>query len=136
MMMKCLVCFQLITINNFQDILTMEAPCVCHKCKQYLIGGKQNHLFKQNEWLMSVIERLEKGDFVLLQLFIPRYVKEIKRQLRCNQTITILNMTGKGPYPWGEVLIEQLEKIFSKKDMNRVKLVLPHEVEENTIRIY
>lgn len=101
MMMKCLVCFQLITINNFQDILTMEAPCVCHKCKQYLIGGKQNHLFKQTEWLMSVIERLEKGDFVLLQLFIPRYVKEIKRQLRCNQTITILNMTGKGPYPWG-----------------------------------
>ena len=134
--MRCLVCFQLITIHNLQDIFALNDPCLCSKCKRNLKIGENHCLFEQNEWLLSVLERLDQGDLVLLQLFIPQYVKEIRKQFRSYKSVTILDMSGEGHYPWSDVLLEQLEKFFSKIQIGQIRLVLSTEQDERTIKVY
>lgn len=97
--MRCLVCHQFIGINRFQELLALEPPLICTSCKQYLIKKKGPCLFEQNEWICEVLERLEKGDFILIQLFISAYYKEIKRQLKLKSHIMILNSVSSSPYP-------------------------------------
>ena len=73
---------------------------------------------------------------MLLQLFIPQYVKEIRKQFRSYKSVTILDMSGEGPYPWSDVLLEQLEKFFSKIQIGQIRLVLSTEQDERTIKVY
>ena len=49
--------------------------------------------------MTEVVERLEKGDLILVQLFISAYYQEIKRQLKLKSHIMILNPVSVGPYP-------------------------------------
>ena len=45
-------------------------------------------------------------------------------------------MSGEGPYPWSDVLLEQLEKFFSKIQIGQIRLVLSTEQDERTIKVY
>lgn len=97
--MRCLVCYQFIVINRFQELLSLEPPIICATCQQYLVRKKGPCLFEQNEWMTEVVERLKKGDLILVQLFISAYYQEIKRQLKLKSHIMILNPVSPGPYP-------------------------------------
>ena len=97
--MRCLVCYQFIVINRFQELLAHEPPIICATCQQYLVRKKGPCLFEQNEWMTEVVERLKKGDLILVQLFISAYYQEIKRQLKLKSHIMILNPVSQGPYP-------------------------------------
>ena len=68
--MKCLVCHQLIVINRFKEVLSIQSPLLCVSCQNQMIRKKGGLLFEENEWLKSVIERLNKGDIILTELFI------------------------------------------------------------------
>ena len=97
--MRCLVCYQFIIINRFQELLAIEPPIICATCQQYLVRKKGPCLFEQNEWMIEVVERLKKGDLILVQLFISAYYQEIKRQLKLKSHIMILNPVSQEPYP-------------------------------------
>ena len=70
--MKCLVCHQLIVINRFKEVLSIQSPLLCVSCQNQMIRKKGGLLFEENEWLKSVIERLNKGDIILTKCLINR----------------------------------------------------------------
>lgn len=136
--MRCLVCHQFIVINRFQELLAFEAPCICATCQQYLIKKKGPCLFEQNDWIDKVIERLEKGDLILVQLFISAYWKEIKKQLKLKSQVMILNYVSAAPYPWIDILLEEVEKRLSKQEREKLQLIFVSvdNISDQTIRIY
>lgn len=121
--MKCLVCHQLIVINRFQELLSLESPLLCVTCQTQFIRKKEGDLFEENEWLKSVIERLNKGDIILIELFINPLYYEIKRRLKHQSQISIFNHTVNSPYPWMIILLNQVKQKLTSLEGKQVHLL-------------
>lgn len=122
--MQCLVCHQSITINRFQELLALESPLLCAGCQQHLIRKKGVILFEGSDWMDGVLARLEKGDIILTQLFIPAFYHEVKKQLKDTHQITILNLVSTGPYPWLVILLNQVKQRLLIRDQKEVQFLL------------
>ena len=130
--MKCLVCNQHIVINRFKELLTLEYPLLCVPCQTHLIRKKGGALFEENEWLKSVIERLNKGDIILTELFINSFYFEIKRRLKYQHQICILNYSSNSPYPWMVILLDQVKKKLTLLERERVHLLLIEDINSDS----
>ncbi|MBQ4164423.1 MAG: hypothetical protein IJD87_05020 [Turicibacter sp.] len=130
--MKCLVCHQPIVINRFQELLALESPLLCVPCQTQLIPKKGETLFEENEWLKSVIERLNKGDIILTELFINSFYFEIKRRLKYQQQICILNYGSNIPYPWMVILLDRVKQKLTSLERERIQLVFIEEVNSDS----
>lgn len=126
--MKCLVCHQLIIINRFQELLSLESPLLCVSCQSQLIRKKGEVLFQENEWLKSVIERLNKGDIILTRIFINSFYSEIKRRLKYQNPIKILDYSSNSPYPWMVILLDQVNQKLTPVERESVQSLLIKEV--------
>ena len=126
--MKCLVCHQLIVINRFKEVLSIQSPLLCVSCQNQMIRKKGGLLFEENEWLKSVIERLNKGDIILTELFINSFYVEIKRRLKYQHQIYILDYSANSPYPWMVILLDQVKRKLTPLERESVQLLLIKEV--------
>jgi len=126
--MKCLVCHQPIVINRFQELFALEVPLLCVPCQTQLIRKKRGALYEENEWLKSVIQRLNKGDIILTELFINSFYFEIKRRLKDQHQICILNYGSNSPYPWMGILLDQVKQKLTPLERKRAQLLLIEDV--------
>ena len=126
--MKCLVCHQLIVINRFKEVLSIQSPLLCVSCQNQMIRKKGGLLFEENEWLKSVIERLNRGDIILTKLFINSFYVEIKRRLKYQHQIYILDYSANSPYPWMVILLDQVKQKLTPLERESVQLLLIKEV--------
>ena len=126
--MKCLVCHQLIIINRFQELLALESPLLCVSCQSQLIPKKGGVLFEENKWLKSVIERLNKGDIILTKLFINSFYSEIKRRLKYQNEIKILDYSSNIPYPWMAILLNQVNQKLTPLERESIQLLIVKEI--------
>lgn len=126
--MKCLVCHQPIVINRFQELLSLESPLLCVTCQTQFIRKKEGALFEENDWLKSVIERLNKGDIILIELFINSLYYEIKRRLKDQSQISVFNHTFNSPYPWMIILLNRVKQKLTPSDGEHVHLICIEDV--------
>ena len=130
--MKCLFCHKPILINRFQELFALESPLLCVLCQTQLIPKKGETLFEENEWLKSVIQRLNKGDIILTELFINSFYFEIKRRLKDQHQIRILNYSGNNTYPWMVILLDKVKQKLTSLERERVQLVFIEEVNSDS----
>jgi len=57
-----------------------------------------------------VIERLNRGDLVLIELFKKELLKKISQKEWRGYQIMTENPVQEMPYPWLEILVQQVEK--------------------------
>jgi len=67
-------------------------------------------LFQHNEWLDSVIDKLNQGDLVLVELFKKELIKQLSRKEWKNHRVEIEKLDQNVPYPWLEILVGQVKK--------------------------
>ena len=132
--MKCLVCHQEIIINRFHDFLSLNPLELCDRCESSFIQKKGPVLFEDNDWLQQVIARLEKGDMILIKLFLSFFEREAKRQLKTQDQVTVLEFNTRGPYPWFSILMEQVKQKLPSS--TTLLLVSAEKANSQTIRLY
>lgn len=132
--MKCLVCHQDITIERFHDFLSIIPLKLCCQCESNFISKQGVILFENNEWLEAVIARLEKGDVILINLFLPALERRIKKQLKKGNQVTIVEIDSEAPYPWFFILIEQVKQNLSST--GEILMVSKALANDQTIRLY
>lgn len=132
--MGCLVCDNQIRIDSLAQLFALEPLRLCGRCLPNLIpANSDNSLFKDNEWIRSVIDRLNRGDLVLVKLFEKRMHSLLRKKLR-NYSVEIMNPKKEIPYPWMEVLYQQAVKGTKREniDPSAEVLFINLETEENT----
>lgn len=132
--MKCLVCYQEITIHRFHDLLSVGPIDLCAHCELSFNRKRGPILFEDNDWLQQVIARLEKGDMILIKLFLSSFNREIKRQLKIRNQVTVLEFNALGPYPWFFILMEQVKQRLPSS--TTLLLVSVEKADSQTIRLY
>lgn len=106
--MKCLVCDHTIRIDTLKQLFATSSLLLCSRCEQNLIPKQGNILFESNEWLEQVIERLNQGDLILINLFKNRLKSELQKQKSSISNITIVEHADNLPYPWLEILVDEV----------------------------
>jgi hypothetical protein len=72
-------------------------------------------LFQRNEWMVSVMDKLNQGDLVLLELFKKELLKKLARKEWQNYRVVVENPNQELPYPWLEILVQQVRKDAKQK---------------------
>lgn len=132
--MNCLVCHEEITINRFHDFLSPKPLDLCAHCELSFSKKRGPILFEDNDWLQQVIARLEKGDIILIKLFLSSFEREAKRQLKTQDQAMVLEFKTRGPYPWFSILMEQVKQKLPSS--TTLLLVSAEKANSQTIRLY
>lgn len=137
--MKCLVCDHTIRIDTLKQLFATSTLLLCQRCEQNLIPKQGNILFEGNEWLRHVIEKLNQGDVILINLFKNRLKAELQKKKSSISNITIVEHADDLPYPWLEILVNEVLKASSRRrsttDEILVVSVVAHENIPNQISI-
>lgn len=112
--MNCLVCHNVIRINRLQELFLWEEPKLCVICKSQLKPYTNRVLYQQNQWLDTVIRRLNQGDICLNQIFFRTLSSAIKKHASAVGEIVILQSSDplRPPYPWLEILVSEIRESF------------------------
>ena len=103
--MKCLVCDNDIRIDTLQQLFVLAPLLLCGRCMPYLIPKSNDVLFENNEWLSLVIEKLNRGDIILTQLFKTQLQIALQKRKKLISNIKIVEYSNTLLYPWLEILV-------------------------------
>lgn len=110
--MKCLVCDQTIQIDTLKLLFKTSPLLLCRCCQQNLVPKQGNILFEHNLWLNQVIERLNQGDVILINLFKKRLKAQLQKQK--SSALTIVEHADNLPYPWLKILVDEALAAFCR----------------------
>jgi len=116
--MKCIVCDNDIRIDSLKLLFALRPPLLCSRCSQNLIPKSANVLYEDNEWIRSIIDKLNQGDILLIELFKNSLRKTLLKKGAINSKIKIIEAKQDLPYPWLEILIDSLELDSKKRNLN------------------
>jgi len=116
--MKCIVCDNDIRIDTLKQLFAFNPLLLCSRCSQNLILKSVDVLYDNNEWIRFVIERLNQGDIVLIELFKKDLQKALSNKRAIHSKIKIFEAREDLPYPWLEILVDNIMKDMkvSKQD--------------------
>ena len=133
--MKCLVCDSPIRIDSLKQLFSIEPLRLCSRCSVNLVPSVEaGILYQRNEWVVAVIDKLNQGDLVLLELLKNKLQREMQRKGWQNYQIEVAKPDQEMPYPWLEILVEQLKKNMKTESsvLSTDALVIMVEKEKNT----
>ena len=113
--MKCLVCDNNIKIDSLKKLFALQPLLLCSRCSQNLIPKSADVLYEDNEWMRFVIDKLNQGDIVLIEIFKNRLQRALSKKGAINSKLKIIeskqDLPGSKnylPYPWLEILIDSI----------------------------
>ena len=104
--MKCIVCENNIRIDSLKQLFALQPLLLCDHCSQNLVPKSDDVLYEDNEWIRSVIDRLNQGDIILTKLFKNRLQKILLKKGVNRSQIKIIEAKQSLPYPWLEILVD------------------------------
>jgi len=113
--MKCLVCDNAIRIDTLKQLLNLDPPLLCSRCQTQLIKKSGHILYEANEWVLDVIERLNRGDVVLARIFSRDLKAAIQKAGGSAAGINVEEAKENLPYPWLKILVTEV----APKEENR-----------------
>jgi hypothetical protein len=137
--MKCLVCDNTIRIDTLKQLFAPSPLLLCGRCEQNLIPKQGDVLFEDNEWIRQVIEKLNQGDVILINLFKNNLKAMLQKKKGMISNITIIEHADELPYPWLEILVNEVLDAssgqFNTSTERLVVSVVAHENIPNQISI-
>jgi len=112
--MRCVVCGNDIRIDSLKQLFAPQPLLLCSSCSQNLVPKSADVLYEDNEWIQSVINKLNQGDIVLIELFKRSLRKTLLKKGAVNSRIKIIEAKQDLPYPWLEILIDSIG-LYSKE---------------------
>ena len=106
--MKCLVCDNDIRIDSLKQLFAFQPLLLCSRCSQNLIPKSADILYADNEWMRTVIDKLNRGDIALIQLFKNDLKKALSKKRAVNSKLKIIEAKQDLPYPWLEILLNSI----------------------------
>ena len=106
--MKCIVCGNNIRIDSLKQLFALQPLLLCSYCTRNLIPKKTDVLYEDNEWIRSVIDKLNQGDIVLIELFKKDLKKALSKKRAIKSKIRIIEAKQDSPYPWLEILVDSI----------------------------
>ena len=106
--MKCVMCDNDIRIDSLKQLFALQPLLLCSRCSQNLIPKSADVLYDDNEWIRTVIDKLNQGDIALTQLFKQDLQKALSKKGALNSKIKIIEAKEDLPYPWLEILIDSI----------------------------
>ena len=137
--MNCIVCDNDIRIDSLKKLFALKPALLCSSCSQYLIPKSLDILYEDNEWIRSVIDKLNQGDIALIELFKNRLQRALSKKGAIHTKVKIIETkqdfpATNSPYPWLEILLDSI--MFDSKRGNLVTsaefIVVTVEKEKNT----
>jgi len=107
--MPCLVCHDHIAISGFQLVFSWKEPLLCQRCSPHLKMGSGSKVFVYNEWLQTVVDRLEKGDVALLEILRPAVGKKMSEPLKRKKAVVACHSKAPPIYPWLSMLAKSIQ---------------------------
>lgn len=107
--MNCLVCENQIRIETLKQLLRPVPSFICSRCELHLIRKSDEVLYVSNDWLLAVIDRLNRGDVTLIQLFEADLRKLIKKKGYSSCHVVVQYGKDKSVFPWIELLVEAVK---------------------------
>ena len=108
--MRCLVCDNEIRIDSLKQLFSLRPLRLCSRCAVNLVPSVEvGALFLRNEWIESVIDKLNQGDLVLIELFKDELLKQLSRKEWKNYQIEVEKPDKEMPYPWLEILVKRVK---------------------------
>jgi len=114
-MMKCIVCDHRIQIDTLRQLFALSPLLLCRHCEQHLIPKQGNILFEDNEWIRQIIESLNQGDIVLVNLFKNHLKAALQKRKISISNVKIIEHSDQLPYPWLEILVNDILSDTSRK---------------------
>ena len=115
--MKCIVCDNNISIDSLKQLFALRPLLLCSRCSQNLIPKSADVLYEDNEWIRSVIDKLNQGDIVLIELFKGSLRKVLSKKEVIDSKIKIIEAKEDLPYPWLEILIDSIKLDSKRRDL-------------------
>ena len=110
--MKCLSCDNQITITTLTQIFSYKPLIICERCEKNLIKKNDTILYETNEWILEIIDRLNQGDIILIEIFSKQFHKSLIKKLPLTSTIKFSSKQEPVPYPWIKILTHQILSKF------------------------
>jgi len=132
--MKCIVCDNDIRIDSLKQLFALQPLLLCSRCSQSLTPKSANVLYDDNEWIRAVIDKLNQGDIVLIELFKNNLQNALSKKGATRSKIKIIEAKQDLPYPWLEILIDsiRLDSKGGKLATSAESIVVTVEKQENT----
>ena len=113
--MKCIVCDNDIKVDSMRQLFALQPLLLCSRCSQNLVPKSADVLYEDNEWIRSVIDKLNQGDIVLIELFRNDLQRALSKKRVINSKIRIIEAKQNlskaknySPYPWLEILVDSI----------------------------
>jgi len=106
--MKCVVCDHDIRIDTLKQLFTLHPLLLCSRCAQKLVPKSMDVLYHDNDWIRSVIDKLNQGDLILIQLFKPHLQKALLKKGAIHSNISMIEAKKDLTYPWLEILVNSI----------------------------
>ena len=128
--MRCLVCDQPIQINTLKQLFAATPLLLCGYCESSLVPKQGSILFENNEWIRQVIEKLNRGDLILINLFKNNLKAALQKKKNIDSKIIILEHSDGLPYPWLEILVNEVLKVSNLKQIPSIEPLVISVVEQ------
>lgn len=129
---ECLVCGNLITIHQLQQIFSFEQPKICSECSSLMIERKDNgfpiRLYEDNLFMRDLVQRIQQGDFILQELMMETFHQVISKFESDIQEILPLETQLDGKYPPNMILVERLKQRYGYKMTGLKTLIITDEL--------
>ena len=113
--MKCIVCGNNIKIDSLKQLFALRPLLLCSRCSQNLIPKSSDVLYKDNEWIRSIIDKLNQGDIALIDIFKKDLQRALSKKVAIKFKVIIVEAKQDLPYPWLEILVDRIE-LNSKRE--------------------
>jgi|GEM_PF-1460631 len=108
--MKCIVCDNDIRIDTLKQLFALQPLLLCSRCAHYLIPKSVDVLYEDNDWIRSVVDKLNQGDIALIELFKTPLQKALIKKAAVNFKVKVIKAKDDLPYPWLEILVNSVMK--------------------------
>jgi len=106
--MKCLVCDNQIRIDTLKQLFNLDPPLLCSRCRTQLVKKSSRVLYEENDWVLDVIERLNRGVVALTRIFSRDLKVAIQKAGRVTAQIKVIETKENLPYPWLGILVREV----------------------------
>jgi len=106
--MSCLACGNAIRIDTLKQLLSTKPLVLCSRCEPNLMKNPLEAIYKKNDWTLQIIERLDRGDMVLSDIFREDLKKALIKKGATKSNIKIIEPNKGSPYPWLEILVDDI----------------------------
>lgn len=126
--MSCLICNEVIQINRFQDLFNLKTPIICQTCDKLVKVNlnKTQHdqifhisLYEENAFMVSLLDRIKKGDIVLQDIFYPLIKRTILEHFKVYKEMLSIDETDLA-YPPFAILVERLAGDLPKSEAGQI----------------